>query len=195
MNDFKICTMCKLSFPKTEDYFFKKITRQQNKKGFATYYSLRSLCKSCNNKKGEANRIIKRCKEMNCDISNYRENWKKQYSDTRTIVKEISHLPKDVQGVIRKKMKSGYVFTNYEQYKIDCSKNRSKGRRKYNYGDSDFVTKKESRRQIMLNLTDCYIANTLGLRVNQVPKEIIEFKRLTIQLKREIEKTKTFKNI
>lgn len=56
---FKQCTCCKLEFPKTTDYFFAKIIKQQNKKGLAVYHSFRSICKSCNNKKTEANRIKK----------------------------------------------------------------------------------------------------------------------------------------
>lgn len=180
--DTKICTCCNLEFPKTEDYFF---VRKKYKNSF------RSICKSCNNKKTEANRIKKRCKEMNCDISDYRENWKKQYSETRTFAKEIIHLPKGVQSVIRKKIKDGYVFTNYEQYRIDCRKNLSQVRRKYDYGNVDFVLKEKLSKSGIVNLTDGYIALTLKEKVKQVPKEMIEFKRLTIQLKRELENLKT----
>jgi len=185
----KKCTCCNLEFPKTEDYFFAKVIKQQNKNGLAIYHSFRAICKSCNNKKGEENRIKKRCKEMNCDVSNYRENWKKQYSETRTFVKEISHLPKGVQSVIRKKIKEGYVFTNYEQYRIDCRKNVSQVKRKYEYGNIDFVPK--GIQTGIKYLTDGYIALTLKAKVKEVPKEMIEFKRLTIQLKRELENLKT----
>lgn len=185
----KKCTCCNLEFPKTEDYFFAKVIKQQNKSGLAIYHSFRAICKRCNNKKTEANRIKKRCKEMNCDVSDYRENWKKQYSETRTLVKEISHLPKGVQSVIRKKIKDGYVFTNYEQYRIDCRKNVSKVKRKYEYGNIDFVPK--GIQTGIKYLTDGYISLTLKAKVKEVPKEMIEFKRLTIQLKRELENLKT----
>lgn len=180
----KKCTCCNLEFPKTEDYFFAKIIKQQNKSGLAIYHSFRAICKNCNNKKGEANRIKKRCKEMNCDISDYRENWKKQYSETRTFVKEITNLPKGVQGVIRKKIKDGYVFTNYEQYRIYCRKNVSRVKRKYDYGNVDFVPKEKLSKSGIINLTDAYIALTLKAKVKEIPKEIIETKRLTILLKR-----------
>ena len=184
----KKCTCCNLEFPKTEQYFFARITKQQNKSGLAIYRSFRAVCKSCNNKKSEANRVKKRCKEMNCEVSDYKENWKKQYSKTRTttFIKEISHLPKGVQSVIRKKKKDGYLFTNYEQYRIDCKKNISKVKRKYEYGNLDFVPKKTQTG--IKHLTDAYIALTLKAKVKYVPKEMIEFKRLTIQLKRELEK-------
>ena len=185
----KKCTCCNLEFPKTEDYFFAKVIKQQNKSGLAIYHSFRAICKRCNNKKTEANRIKKRCKEMNCDVSDYRENWKKQYSETRTLVKEISNLPKGVQSVIRKKIKDGYVFSNYEQYRIDCRKNVSQVKRKYEYGNIDFVPK--GIQTGIKYLTDGYIALTLKAKVKEVPKEMIEFKRLTIQLKRELENLKT----
>ena len=185
----KKCTCCNLEFPKTEEYFFAKVIKQQNKSGLAIYHSFRAICKRCNNKKTEANRIKKRCKEMNCDVSDYRENWKKQYSETRTFVKEISHLPKGVQSVIRKKIKDGYVFTNYQQYRIDCRKNVSQVKRKYEYGNIDFVPK--GIQTGIKYLTDGYIALTLKAKVKEVPKEMIEFKRLTIQLKRELENLKT----
>lgn len=187
----KKCTCCRLEFPKTEYYFFAKIIKQQNKSELAIYHSFRAICKSCNNKKGKANRIKKRCKEMKCDVSDYRKNWKKQYSETRTFVKEITHLTKGVQGVIRKKIKDGYVFSNYEQYRIDCRKNVSQVKRKYDYGDVDFVPKEKLSRSGIINLTDAYIALTLKAKVKEVPKEMIDFKRLTIQLRRELSNLKT----
>jgi hypothetical protein len=82
--ELKKCTCCDLEFPKTNKYFFAKVWKQQTKKGISIYHSFRAICKSCNNKKTQANRIKKRCLEMNCDVSDYRENWKKQYSKTRT---------------------------------------------------------------------------------------------------------------
>ena len=132
----KICTCCKKQYPKTEEYFFKKITKQQNKSGLGIYYSFRAICKNCNNKKGELNRIKKRCEEMNCDVLDYRENWKKQYSETRTKHKRNSTIMK---------------------YHSE-------------------------------NLTDIYIKNLL--KSNNLPKEIIETKRLLITLKRELKNGK-----
>ena len=184
----KTCTSCKLEFPKTKEYFFVKVVKQKNKSGLAIYHSLREICKKCHGKKGKENRVEKRCKEMNCDVLKYRENWKKQYSETRTIIKEISHLAKGVQSVIRKKIKNGYVFTTYEKYRIDCRKNVSKSRRKYDYGDLDFVPK--GTQTGIKHLTDAYIALSLKAKVKEVPKEMLEFKRLTIQIKRELEKQK-----
>lgn len=189
----KICGCCKNELPKNEDYFFKRIVTQELKttNEIKSYLSYKSICKKCHKEQSELNRIKKRCEKMNCDVSDYRENWKKQYSETRTFVKEISHMPKGVQSVIRKKIKDGYVFTNYEQYRIDCRKNVSQVKRKYDYGDVDFVPKEKLSKSGIVNLTDAYIAMTLKAKVKEVPKEMIELKRLTIQLKRELENLKT----
>ena len=132
--DTKICSCCKKKFPKTKEYFFAKVTKQQNKIGLAIYHSFREICKSCNNKKTEANRIKKRCKEMDCDVSDYKENWKKQYSETRT------------------------------KYKIETTKSKYHSK----------------------NLTDTYIKQLY--RSIEVPREMIETKRLLIELKRTLKK-------
>jgi hypothetical protein len=136
MDNIKKCTCCKLDFPKTKDYFFVRIIKQQNKNGIGIYHLFRAICKSCNNKKTEQNRIKKRCKEMNCNISDYKENWKKQYSETRT------------------------------KYKIDVT-----------------ISKYHSK-----HLTDTYIKQLY--RCIDVPKEMIETKRLIIKLKRELKNGK-----
>ena len=181
----KRCGTCKIEFPKTEEYFFKKIIKQKNKNREAIYYSFRSVCKICYGKDGNKRRVKKRCEDMNCNIDEYSEYWKKQYSETRTLIKEISHLPNGVQSVIRKKIKDGYVFTTYDKYRIDCRINLSKAKRKYDYGDIDFIPK--GIQTGIIHLTDAYIALSLKQKVKDVPKEMIEFKRLTIQLKRELE--------
>lgn len=73
---------------------------------------------------------------MNCSVAEYRDNWKKQYSDTRT------------------------------KYKINTT-----------------IGKYHSK-----NITDTYIKNLL--KSYNLPKEIIETKRLIITLKRELKNGK-----
>tara|TARA_R110000868_G_scaffold166814_1_gene400969 strand:- start:2876 stop:3445 length:570 start_codon:yes stop_codon:yes gene_type:complete len=187
--DLKTCGTCKIEFPKTEEYFFKRTIKQQNKNGLAVYYSFKSQCKKCHGLQGNNIRVKKRCLEMNCEVLDYNKNWRKQYSDTRILFKEITYLPQGVQNVVRRKIQNGYVFSTYEQYRIDCRKNLSKVRRKYDYGDLDFVPK--GTQTGIKHLTDGYIALTMGLKVKEVPKEFIETRRLTILLKRELEKQKT----
>lgn len=183
----KKCGTCGVELPKTEEYFFKKIIKQKLAKGnVVTYNSFKSDCKKCHAKKGEQRRIKKRCKEMGCSVNDYEIYWKKQYTQTRTKYPEISDYPKSVRGTIQKRIRNGYKFTTYEKYKRDCRINVSKARRKHDYGDVDFAPKEKLSRSGIINLTDGYIAATLKSKVGDLPKEIIEVKRLIIKLKREL---------
>lgn len=186
----KVCAKCKNEYPKTTEYFFRKVIKQRLASGeIAVYNSYRSVCKKCHGMQGNERRIKKRCEEMNCSVKDYRENWKKQYSKTRTKYPKIKHLPETVQFTLRKWMDSGYKFTSYEQFRIDVRKNISKYRRKYDYGECDFVPQKERNRCGIKNLTDGYVAMTLGFKVDEVPQSLIENKRLILKLMRELKMT------
>lgn len=189
--DTKKCCKCKNEYPKNEEYFFKKVIKQKLASGeIAEYKSFRHICKKCHVLTTEEKRVKRRCREMECDVSEYRNSWKAQYSKTRTKLPEIKHLPTGVQGWIRKKIKQGYVYITYEQYKKDCSSNISKAKRKYDYGNVDLVPKNVSQRKGIDNLTDAYIALTLNKRIKDIPKEIIETKRLLLKIKRELNLTR-----
>jgi len=187
----KICSTCGVEFPKTERYFFKKTIKEINARGeIVIYNSFRSECKTCHSKKGNIRRIKKRVKEMGCNFDQYREYWKKQYSKTRTKHPEIQHLPESIKRNLYILIKSeGYKFTTLEQYKKDGKIRVSKSRRKYDYGDVDFVPQQEKNRCGIKNLTDGYIAATLQSKVGGLPKEIIETKRNILKLKRALNMT------
>jgi cytochrome c553 len=90
----KTCNTCKQEFPKTTEYFFNKVIKQKLSSGeIAVYNCLRSDCKKCHGKKGMKRKIKKRCVELKCNISEYRENWKKQYSNTRTKHNILKNMP------------------------------------------------------------------------------------------------------
>ena len=183
----KKCNTCGIEYPKTTEYYYRKKIKQKLADGsIAIYDSYRSDCKTCCNKKNEDRRIKKRCEEMNCDISEYRKKWKEQYSRTRTKCQKISHLPRSIRASILKKIKKGYVFTTYEQYKIDCRSNISKARRKYDYGEVCFVSKEDKSKSGIVNLTDSYVAMSMRIPVDEAPKELIEVKRNILKLKREL---------
>lgn len=198
----KKCTCCNLEFPKTEDYFYAKVIKQQNKSGLAIYHSFRAICKRCHNKKNEANRIRKRCKEMNCDVSDYRENWKKQYSETRSIDADAKKLLTEGSYGYYLKLKREGKIEDYQSFfkRVEISKkernerlrNEVLSKQKY-FSKADLKkAKRRYQRKNVENLTNATVANNyLGMSVKDVPIEIIEFKRLTIQLKRELENLKT----
>ena len=187
----KMCTSCKKVFPKTLEFFFKKKMKQTLANGTVKFYdSFRSNCKACYGKKGNERKVAKRCKELGCQVEDYRESWKKQYSKTRTKYPQITHLPKTVQWTLRKWIDGGYVFTTYEQYRIDHRRNLSKVRRKNDYGDALIVTQKLSNKRKIDNITDGYIVGiikqTKDLSKDEIPQSMIHTKRLLIQLKRHI---------
>jgi hypothetical protein len=188
----KTCGECNKDFPKTKDYIFVKVIKQKNKSGFATYYSFRSTCKTCHGKKGNERRVKKRCKELDCNISNYRKNWKKQFSETRTIdMQAKKKLTRGQYSHYRRMVLKG-VASNVEEYRKEVFKNKNSKPwlRKFDYEGKVFLTAKErvnkNNSMKIDNLTDIYITNMLGLKKGEVPNELIETKRLIIKIKREV---------
>ena len=186
----KICNHCNIEFPSTIKFFFKKIVKQKLANGTtATYNSFKHICKKCWSINQTNKRRIKRCKEMNCKIEDYKKNYLDQYSRTRSRYPEIRHLRESIRTSIRKWIDNGYKYTTYEQYRLDVKKLHSRRRRKYDYGDCNFVSKENLSRSAIVNLTDAYIALTLNCKVKEVPKDMIETKRLVLKLKRELKLT------
>lgn len=183
----KKCKMCNNEFPKTEDYFFKKIIKQKNAKGeIVKYNSFRSVCKNCHAIKMKNAHRVRRCKEMGCLLDDYEKTWQKYQRKKLTKHPEVQHLPKSIRANIYKAISKGYVFTTYEKYKKDCRSNVSKARRKYDYGNVDIVPQEQKNRCGIVNLTDGYVAATLNSKVGDLPEEIIETKRIILKLKREL---------
>jgi len=182
----KTCNTCKKEFPKTTEYFFNKVIKQKLSNGkTAVYNCLRSDCKKCHGKKGMEIKIKKRCVQLKCNVSDYRENWKKQYSETRTHFKEFKNYPLDTRKRMNQYKIQGKDISTYENYRKLGRFKLSQIRRKYDYGNVNIVSKKQLSRSHIDNLTDAYIALTLNKKVSELPKEMIETKRLIIKLKRE----------
>ena len=189
----KICGSCKKEYPKNKKYFFIKISKQKLASGkIAIYKGFRSNCKKCHQIKTEERRVSKRCVEMNCNISDYRDNWKKQFSKTRTTdLVAKSQLTEGRYNGYRVLFKKGLV-KNVKEYneKVFINKHSKPWLRKYDYGGKVFLEDKERRdknnKNKIENITDTYIVNYLGYKKGEVPKEIIETKRLLIKLKREL---------
>tara|TARA_R110002096_G_scaffold424927_1_gene633224 strand:+ start:68 stop:667 length:600 start_codon:yes stop_codon:yes gene_type:complete len=192
----KTCGTCKNEYPKTTEYFFIRKIKQCNSKGeLKIYNSFRSDCKKCKAEKGNKRRIKKRCKEMNCCVSDYRKNWKKQYTETRTfdLIAKNELTPSEYNWYLVL-FKKGLV-SNAKEYKekVFINKHSKPWLRKADYKGKVFLEKKESQdksnKHKIENITDTYIVNNLGYKKGEVPKEIIETKRLLIKLKRELNTT------
>ena len=186
----KDCCKCKKTYPKTLEYFFQKEEKQKTKNGIKTYYGLRHICKNCYADNTRIKKQQKRCEELNCDIGDYQKLWRNIKYNAQKKYPETIGLSKNKRRSVIRKMNNGYAYTTYTKYKKDCSLTISLARRKYDYYDkTKLVDNKLGCRVGIINLTDGYIAMTLGFKVKDVPKEIIETKRLYLQLKREIGET------
>lgn len=198
MNQYKTCGTCKVEYPKNTQYFFARKIKQYNSKGeLKIYDSFRSDCKKCAAKKGEKRRVIKRCKEMNCDISKYRENWKKQYSKTRTIdLYAKKHLTEGSYNHFKRLLKkdSSLNYENYLKIIEDSKKQRDKRIKDYVLSKQKYFTKEDKRLALRMyaknekdRLTDSYVANlVMRCKISDLTPEIIETKRIIIKLKREL---------
>ncbi len=189
----KKCNSCLNEFPKTEEFFYIHKRKQQNKNGIAIYHIFRPYCKECHDKKNKERRIKKRCEEMNCSVEDYRENWKKQYSNTRTKNKKAKQ--KLTKGMYYWFLKSG--IKDVEEFKKRIEKSKiernerissiAKSKRKIFTKEDRKLAIKRYRRSEMERVTDSYIANVVMKRpVKSLSKDIIETKRLLILLKREL---------
>jgi len=182
----KKCCRCKKKYPKTLEYFFQRIYKHKLTNGtIVSYEGFRSTCKKCHIIISNNKRIEKRCAEMGCNVSDYRENWLKQMARAKTLYPELIDISPIKKPAIRKKLRNGYQFTTYEQYKKDCGNNISKAKRKYDYGQVDRVSIKMRQDMYQKVVTNARAAMIMGLSVKEVPKEIIETKRTLIILKRE----------
>lgn len=174
MKTFKICTKCKVKYPKSKKYFFKK---SQNRNG------LRAICKKCHKEDAVERKIQNRCKEEGILRSEWEEFKRKkllerdifQFKDER-----LKYYPRPLRARILRKIRNGYNFTTLEQYYKDDQ--RGKKNRKYNYKNNGKIT----RSDILENLPDYYVAGLLRKKVGDIPKEIIETKRLIVKIRREI---------
>lgn len=195
----KVCGTCKKEFPKTDEFFFKRIIRDKNKRGdIVEYNSFKSDCKSCHADKGNKRRVKKRCEEMGCHVKDYKVNWIEQMRMAKAKYPEIMHLPEGVRKTIRKWIDNGYNFTTYEQYKVDCKKSmqeRALKRRKYNYEKKGTLSDKDRNDMAHQMIAKSRVALVLGLPTSELPDSIYRVVKTNLQIKRELGLThSTIKN-
>ena len=193
----KKCTKCNEEFPKTNKYFFVKTTKQKLSSGkIAIYKGFRSNCKNCHSFKGNEIRIKKRCKELGCDISNYRENWKKQYTHTRTTDLEAKKNLTEGQynHFIKLKKSNNIDYKTYLENVKKSKEERNNRLRNDVLSKQKYFTKEDKRLALRMyaknekdRLTDSYVSNmVMKCKISDLSPEIIETKRNIIKLKREL---------
>ncbi len=187
--DTKICSECKMELPKTKEYFFTKKYKQEYKGKILEYTCFRSTCKKCHSILSTEKNRNKRIKELGCTIETYKETYCKIIAIKKTKYKELLDIPPNKRVYLIRKMNDGYIFEGIEKYKEDVKKSYKKAsinRRKYDYGDVDKVTRQMANEMAMRYLPDSRIAQSMGFKVKDIPKEILEVQRNIIFLKREM---------
>ena len=194
----KTCVNCKKEYPQNENYFFIKNVKQKLASGkIAVYKGFRSNCKKCQAIKSEEKRIEKRCKELDCNVSDYRKNWKKQYTKTRTIDAEAKDILSEGQYNHYLNLLKDSSVKDLKSYLKHVEKSKQKRNKRIAHevlSKKKYFTKEDKRiasrmyaKNEMLRLTDAYVANVvMKKKISDLSPEIIQIKRLTIQLKREL---------
>lgn len=206
----KVCGKCKITFPLTDEYFFKKRTKKgtiiKGKPLSADCISYRSVCKSCNNAQNYARERAKLLIKYN--VSSYEELDEIIYamrtragmlgayaslnipSKRRKYQYPENATPYEMQK-IRMIYDRGYDPSTYQdEWKKKWLENQKKNR-KYKYPEGyDKVPRSLIQKAVSENLTDAFIANKLGFKLEDVPQELLELKRKQLKFYRYVKKRK-----
>lgn len=208
----KVCGHCKKTFPLTDEYFFTKTTKagtivSKNSPPISKdSISFRSICKECNNKQGreshQARQMIKynvsSKKELDAVIHmiRTRSGLLGAYASACVAYKKRKYqYPLDATQEEMAKLR-GIYNKGYtpETYNTEWKKRwleKAKAGRKYEYPeDLDIIPKAMIQKQVSLALTDSFIANRLGFKLEDVPQEIIELKRKQLKFYRDVKNKK-----
>jgi hypothetical protein len=192
--EFKCCTGCNITYPRNEEYFFKNVIKKPLKNGsIGSWNSFQSICKKCSYIQKALRHRKKRCLEMGCELSQFEEFSKEKMAEK--LRKDPIARNKLTLGQYRNFLSSGEkdaeaYLKRLEENIVTRDKritDIAKGKRKY-FTDEE---RRSAMRQYSKNqqdkVTNSYVVNSvMNLRIGDVSKEIIETKRLVIQLKREL---------
>lgn len=205
----KTCSVCKENFPATTDHFHNTISKWVLDDGTVkTKKTLSCMCKKCDYNDSRKHIIQKRLEEHGWTREEYDVKWaehkKKVKAELGELLRQkigmkhgLSHLqdelrklPEGTRGYLYKKIvEEGYIFTSAEQYRKDRDEegkaSARKTFRKYEY-PKEYDNKSIGRDYCKNNLTDSYVADLLGGKPEDFPQEVLETKRLTVSIKREI---------
>jgi len=198
----KKCIKCKKIKPRTAEYFYTKIVKTKIKNGsIKKYKCYRSMCKECHSKETVNRKRRKRSKELGIEFDQYIHlcKWYKKHGIKRVRMRQLyesspglldSRITKKERRTIRRWIRKGYKFTDYDAFKLDqleVKKERSVKKRKYhdlpsNYDFYSQVPKKELNKikfeRRKNNPTKGTVANWLGLKSNEISDEVYKTKVL-----------------
>ena len=161
----KICTKCGQELPATNEYFYKNSKLK---------LGLQNECKTCRNKEDKKYYLKNKEKIIKKQLKYYKEH-KEQISEYR---KKYHQEHKEQVAEYWKKY--------YEEYKEQISE-----RMKNYYQNNKYnLIYKQKKRTLYTKLRNTlhpsYIANNLRISTKDLTPELLEQKRLTILIKREL---------
>jgi hypothetical protein len=210
----KTCGKCKETFPLTNEYFFTKTTKAgtiiKGKALSADSTSFRHICKKCNNKQGQEN-------HRNKLMIKYNVSSEKELDEVIHMIRTRSGLlgnyasicvafkrrkyqyplgtTKEEMVRLRRIYHKGYTPETYDtEWKKNWVK-KAKASRKYNYPDGyDKVPKYLIQKAVSDNMTDAFIANRLGFKLEDVPVDVLELKKKQLKFYRDVKNKKNQNN-
>lgn len=206
----KVCGRCKITFPLTDEYFFKKLTKKgtliNGKPLRADSISYRSVCKNCNNAQNYARQRAKLLIKYNA--SSYEEldeiiyamrtragmlgayaslnvpskRRKYQYPPNASIA-EMQRIRK----IYDRGFDPSTYNTEWRKKWLDAQKRN----RKHDYPEEyDIIPQKLKSKAQSDALKDGFIANRLGFKLEDVPQELLELKRKQLKFYRYVKEKK-----
>jgi len=207
----KQCNKCKEVFPLTGEYFYSVIAKKGKvirgyslKKDSITF---KSTCKKCDivesllryRKKLMIKYNVSTDKELDEII-----DAKLRIKSDKLKNKALKGKPKSLrkydypENITRNEMDRIRIIKDMgyepETYAIEWKKRwleKAKATRKYTYPDGyDKVPQALRSKKQIENLTDAYVANTLGFKLNDIPSEILDIKRKQLKFYRHVKNKK-----
>lgn len=181
--DVKMCTDCKIPFPKTSKYFFTKTVKKGTivngypLKNNST--SFRGRCKKCHGKEGQERKRIKAAKRWGVTLEEYKCNTQKfvvqNLIKIKTKYTQFLDLSPREKDLARKALRKGYEdYENYSKQWKEKWLKKMKARRKYNYPEDMIkVPAYLANKNQIENMNPGIIANRLKIRTRELTPELI----------------------
>ena len=197
----KVCGHCKETFPLTGEYFFTKITKagtivsKTGKPISKDCIVFRSICKKCHNIQDLERKHKKVMFANNLstleDLKKFQKNNFIQGNLKRRKYSYPQDLPEIKKEKYRKIIKLGFDPETYDTEWKKQWLEKTKANRKYKYPvEYDVVPRSVINKHISEIMTDGFIANRLGFKLEDIPQEIIELKRKQLKFYRDVKNKK-----
>lgn len=192
----KICTKCKIEYPKNNEFFTLKITKPSVKNKLINIsYTFSYQCRVCLKETVKEKRNKATAKKLNISYEEYKDNIKK-YKYIQSSQKTIkynnfdrSNLTKSQRNNITERLRKGdSLEMALFGYKKRALENKRKAVRKCDYKKSleENITTKERDDYRRTHLHKSYVASCYKIPVKKLSDELYETLKQKIILKRKL---------